>query len=352
LLILLTLGWYYPWAKARRLRFFYGHTRVAGHPLAFHGDPRKMLRGFALMAILTGAYSYASRTAGMANVVASLIMALIWPALMRASLQFRLANTSWRGIRFGFAGSMSGAYKVVLVPMAIMVGLLLLSILFVAVLPGALMPLAFVPAAIGAVAMVPYVWWRLKAYQHANYALGGLHTEFRARYKDMAGIFVKAGLLGLVSLVLAVSAMVLLKSQLARTTAGKGALGNWLTYLVPGILLTVLLVQLIQMPYFKARMQNLIWSQTGNRQVRFKSHLDPRQLMGVTVRNYALTVLTLGLYWPYASVNLARLQLESIVLHARHDLTGIISQLRAPSRKMQDAAGDAAADLMGMDIGL
>ena len=42
--------------------------------------------------------------------VAFLILCAVWPALWRASLQFRLGNTSWRGLRMRFEGSMSGAY--------------------------------------------------------------------------------------------------------------------------------------------------------------------------------------------------------------------------------------------------
>ncbi len=351
LLMVLTLGWYYPWARARKLRYFYSHTQVAGHPLAFHGEPRKMLRGFFLTVMLMSAYSFASRKPGFANIVATLIMALIWPALMRASLQFRLAHTSWRGLRFGFTGTLSGAYKVVLVPMAILVGLLLLGFLAGVLLPGRWKPLGGLPVALGAVAMVPYVWWRLKAYQHAHYALGSLHTEFRGRYKDMAGIFLKSALLGVACLVLAVAIMVFVGTEVLPAPRGQSTMSGWLLLILPGMVLTGVLLQLIQMPYFKARMQNLIWSQTGNRQVRFKSHLEPRDLMQVTVKNLGLTILTLGLYWPFAAVAMARTQLEAIVLHARHDLNGIVGQLRS-GRGRPDAAGDAAADLMGMDVGL
>lgn len=42
LLTLVTLGIYYPWAKVRRLRYFYGNTLVAGHALwTFTASPRR-----------------------------------------------------------------------------------------------------------------------------------------------------------------------------------------------------------------------------------------------------------------------------------------------------------------------
>src|SRR5262245_60263374 len=111
LLTVLTLGLYYPFAKVRRLRYFYGNTTLAGDEFDFHGNPWRMLRGFVLMAALGGAYALASRSSPWAALVALLLMAGIWPALFRASQQFRLANTSWRGLRFQFHGSTTGAYR-------------------------------------------------------------------------------------------------------------------------------------------------------------------------------------------------------------------------------------------------
>ncbi|MFN3304823.1 MAG: DUF898 family protein, partial [Roseateles sp.] len=99
LLILATLGLYLPFAKARRIRYFYANTLVDGQALSFHGDPWKMFRGFVLLILLMGAYSLAGRLSAVAALVAFLILCAVWPALWRASLQFRLGNTSWRGLR-------------------------------------------------------------------------------------------------------------------------------------------------------------------------------------------------------------------------------------------------------------
>ena len=68
-----------------------------------------------LMAALLLAYGLAGNVSETAGAIAGLILALVWPALLRASLQFRLAQTSWRGLRFSFRGSMKDAYMVFLV---------------------------------------------------------------------------------------------------------------------------------------------------------------------------------------------------------------------------------------------
>src|SRR5450830_737831 len=61
LLMLVTLGLYFPWAKVRRLRYFSGNTLIDGEPLGFHGDPKKMFKGFALVGVLFALYSVAGK---------------------------------------------------------------------------------------------------------------------------------------------------------------------------------------------------------------------------------------------------------------------------------------------------
>ena len=125
LLVLVTFTLYYPWAKVRRLRYFNGNTLIDGSPLGFHGDPRKMFRGYLLVGLLFVAYSVAGHFSVLAGVVALIVVAAIAPALLRSSMRFRLANTSWRGMRFVFSGSLDGAYRAmvpVFVPALVTVG--------------------------------------------------------------------------------------------------------------------------------------------------------------------------------------------------------------------------------------
>jgi len=96
------------------LRYFYGNTVVDGHPLGFHGEAKKMFKGFVLVAVLFACYGVAQNHSQTTSYVALLILAGLWPALLKSSLQFRMANTSWRGMRFGFVGDLPGAYKAVL----------------------------------------------------------------------------------------------------------------------------------------------------------------------------------------------------------------------------------------------
>jgi uncharacterized membrane protein YjgN (DUF898 family) len=72
-------------------------------------------------------------------------------------------------------------------------------------------------------------------------------------------------------------------------------------------------------------------------------------LLGLTLKNWLLMLLTLGLYWPFAAVATARMRCEAVSVRTRVDPESLIDQVRAGDN---DAAGDAAGDLFGIDIGL
>ena len=61
-----------------------------------------------------------------------------------------------------------------------------------------------------------------------------------------------------------------------------------------------------------------------------------------------LVVVTLGLYWPFAAIAIARLKLEAMGIVTRVDPEALATRARATEG---DAAGDAAGDLFGFDIG-
>ncbi len=198
LLMLVTLGIYYPWAKVRRLRYFYGNTVVDGAPLDFHGEPRKMLRGYALTGVLFMLYSAAGNFSPMAGLVALLLVAALWPALFKSSMQFRLANTSWRGLRFVFKGTLAGAYRALL-PLFVL-GLALVAVLTLAPAgaPASRASLVTGGAVLAAAVLAaPWLWWNLKSYQHNHYALGQLQTELRSTVGAFYMVFLKtAGVAG------------------------------------------------------------------------------------------------------------------------------------------------------------
>jgi uncharacterized membrane protein YjgN (DUF898 family) len=362
LLTLVTLGLYFPWAKVRRLRYFYGNTSVGEHPFDFHGEPRRMLRGFLLVGALVLLYGLSSKVSPVSGLIALVIVAALWPALLRASQQFRMANTSWRGLRFRFNGDMAGAYKAML-PLFVP-GVLTLAVTLFAgpqetAKPGATPSTAgaglVVLVALGAMLLLPLFLWMLKKYQHGHYALGQLQTELRTSAGSFYAVALKTLGVGLLA-ALAGAAVALVfggGSVFALMSGGGGKKGAASVATVVAIVIAVFLIYasiiLIVQPYVVSRLQNLVWGRTGSSQVRFESNLRFWPLFRLTLKNLLLTMLTLGLYWPFAKVAMARMRLEAVTVVTRLSPDELVGSLR---ERADDAAGDAAGDLFGIDIGL
>ena len=353
LLTLVTFGLYYPWAKVRRLRYFYGNTRLAGHAFDFHGDPKRMLRGYLLVGALFALYAFAGRVSPVAGVIALVILAAIWPALLRASQRFRLAQTSWRGLRFRFTGDTAGAYKALapgFVAAIVFVGVLTLAAPDeqaagrAAAVPGWLLP-SIVMLTLVFYAALPYTLWLLKRYQHDHYQYANLRTRFTAG----PGSFY---LLALKTAALLVGAMVVVGVAFAIATVGAagGRPGFGRFIFMAGVLLAAYAAVLFTLqPYITSRLQNLVWSRTESRSLGFASALGFWPLVRLTALNWILVVLTLGLYWPFAAVATARMRLAAVSVSVRTDLDALVAR---GAGTMNDAAGDAAADLFDVDIGM
>jgi uncharacterized membrane protein YjgN (DUF898 family) len=358
LLTLVTFGIYFPWAKVRKLRYFYGNTLVAGHPFDFHGDPKKMLRGYAIVSTLFIAYSVAVQFSPTAGGIALLVLVAIWPALLYAGQRFRLSQTSWRGLRFGFHGTLGGAYKAF---WPLLLPLVLLVPLFWQV--DALSRGASPRSAIGWVAAavfvgyaaIPLLMWSLKRWQHGGLGLGNVHARFTAGPWSFYAVWLKtmlvtiaaAGAFGAVVAVIYGIGDPL--AGLARQS-GQGGLRTLMW-----VLLAVLLVfgyaavLWVSKPYFASRMQNLVWNRTESTAIGFDSRLRFRPLLWLSVKNWLLIILTLGLYWPFAAIATAKMKLEAIDVLAHRDLDALV---RGEGELSKDAAGDAAGDVFGIDIGM
>jgi uncharacterized membrane protein YjgN (DUF898 family) len=367
LLTVVTLSLYLPFAKARRLAYFQGNTLVGGHALGFHGDPWKMFRGYLLVLALGITYSVASRISPMAALVAVGALAAVWPALWRASLQFRTANTSWRGVRLRFTGSLNDAYNAMLPAFlpAVLITVLALS-------GGEAEELENIAAGnermgmlIGfimlvSVAAIPWLVARVKRYQHGHYAYATEQTQLNVGAGPFYGLWFKSMGVSLLTmlgafvaaalLVVGVGGMALLQSIFSGSQGmGTGAGAAMGVVVVVCFGLIYLAMFAIPGPYVQSRFQNLLWGQTASPHLQFRSDLRLWPLGKRTVINLVLTVITLGLYRPFAAVAMAKLRLEAVSL----DVDGNVDDwVNTQNARMDDATGDLAGDFFGIDLGL
>lgn len=338
LITLCTLGIYSAWAKVRKTRYFWQNTRLDGHAFDYHGNPRAILIGRVVAVVLLVAYSFAfdiSRTAGLTMIV---VLCAVGPWLFMRAQRFRLVNTSWRGLRFGFDARVSEAYRVALPPL-----LIWFSSAIVTALASERIGL-FAAAGLTSLVMIPWMHHRLKAYQHDRARFGERSFSFIPATPAFYGVYFKAGVLAAAGVACGGIAMLGVFALSATAQTERMQLIAMATGFV-----VAMVGYLVAWPYFAARLQAVVWSHTRLGDVRFGTAIAAGPLFRITLKNVLLTVLTAGLYWPFAAVALARYRVECMRAESDQPLNALADATRAGPGL---AAGDAALDAFGLDIGL
>ena len=102
-------------------------------------------------------------------------------------------------------------------------------------------------------------------------------------------------------------------------------------------------------PFLAAKLQKVVWERTSLPGVRFRTEISAAALYALVFKNVALTLLTLGLYWPFAAVAIAKYRVEAFSAMSEVPIESIAASSHAAASA---AAGEGAADLFGLDIGL
>ena len=325
LLTVVTLGIYSAWAKVRRLQYFYRHTELAQTGFDFHGSPKRILLGRIIAFIMLVVYNMSVRLHSIWTLVVIVALAAVLPWLLRNSLRFRLYNTSWRGTRFHFRGTVGGAYRVFLLN-----SFLSLITLYI---------------------MVPFAHQRLKAYQHDNSWFGQTRFSFHARAGQfyllylmlLAGFLAFGILFGMAGLFSMLKPLMLAQQHQGGPVDPKPIL------MAVGIIYgAVILMSVIIGPVFHALMTNLVWSNTRLGEHRIECHMSPLKLTWVTASNLVMVVVTCGLFIPWAMVRMTRLHVESITFIPASDL----QEFSAAAPEDVGAVGAETANVFDFDIAL
>jgi len=338
LLTVVTLGIYSAWAKVQRLQYFYRNTRLDGDVFNYHGRPGAILKGRVVAFVLIYIYNFAAESSIIAGVLAAAVLAGAMPWLLAQAQRFRLHNTSYRGLRFRFLASTRESYAVFGVPLVVVFALLaVLSYLNHESRNGAEPGAGIIVLAVGCavlLALWPYQHFRFKRYQHAHCALGNTSSTFAGRASRFYAAYAIALLLLFVGVVVGIF-------FIAGFSGRSGLLATvGFVYIYASLLAFVQIVA--------ARVQNHVWNRTRLGPIGFASAVKPHRLVWIGLSNIVLTVLTVGLFTPFAAVRTARYKLEAVTVIAADDLTNFVGAASAEVA----AIGEGAADLLDVDFAL
>ena len=347
LLTILTLGVYSAWAKVRRLQYFYRNTSLDGAVFDYHGNPKAILKGRVLALLLVAAYKIAFEVSGPAALAVALVLIAAVPWLLARSLRFKMINSSYRGLRFHFAGSAAQAYKMLsLFP--VLAALILFYAWNMAVSStstGALGILVGVGLLLVALGTIPLGHFLLKRFQHDNAYFGQTPVFFHARAGDFFRVYGRAlGFLALGSFSMGAFGLLTRKLFLALQSTVFG----WL-FAVFYSAVSAYALYLFVRPYLESRIQNLVWNNTELGCNRFASDARAYDLFLLHASNLLAITFTLGLYQPFAAIRLMKYRIEHLRLVPDGDLEDFLAD---QSVDPAGAIGQEAGDLFDIEIAL
>lgn len=317
LLSIVTLGIYSAWAKVKSNKYLYSCTRLNGSTFDYHGNPIAILKGRIIAIAMIVAYNVALTTSLLLGGIIVLLFMAAMPWMVWRSLQFKLHNTSYRGVRFGFDGSAGRAYWVYLI-------------------------LPFLAAITMWIFLGPKMHHSLKKFQHTESRYGNRHFDFDAT----AGSFYKAYYIFFVPLIIGVFILGAVFTMAGTVLQAAFELDPATTPLVVSGL--IYLFMLLVLPVFMTMIQNLIWNHTSIGEHRFQSQLQWGRMTFITVTNLVAIVFTLGLFIPFAKVRMLRYRLESTSML----VAGSLDEFVAETDASVSATGEGVTDLLDFDLSL
>jgi uncharacterized membrane protein YjgN (DUF898 family) len=113
LLIAITLGIYYPWAKAKVSRYLHSETEFEGDTFVFHGTGKEMFIGFiksvgivilAYALVFVLAYLLGEVGALLGSLLLLVFFVLAIPYAIHGSMRYQTSRTSWNNVHWGYRG--------------------------------------------------------------------------------------------------------------------------------------------------------------------------------------------------------------------------------------------------------
>jgi len=372
LLILITLGVYYPWAKVRNQRYFYANTTLEGRNFEYHATGKQLLMGYIIAMVFLMVVSIVQNVSPIGALGAFLGLSIIIPWVVWRSLAFSMRMSSFSNVRFRFVGDLKGAY----INFMLLPGLLLLCIyggpslvlLWLITLPtsiGMEEGLLIATFAFVLIVLIVYLFAFLKN-KNTHYMVNGYRFgqgQFSTLLETQKFVKILLKTLGLAVLILmsiailTVFMMVLVggfPSLLNIFSQDASDILAWLLrHNIEGALglvyIAFLMATFILVAYFQSQVRQYVFANTVlNGKVNFSSSLTTISLAWLMMSNFLLVLVTLGLGTPWAKVRRAKLILKNTLVDVEHGIDGFITQ----QQDKQSALGEQIGDAFDVDIGI
>jgi uncharacterized membrane protein YjgN (DUF898 family) len=320
-LTLITLGIYSAWAKVRKQRYFYSHTRVDGEGFEYRANPIAILKGRLIAVAILAVFYGVGFVAPLWQLVLFIPLLIAAPWLIVRSLAFNAYNTAYRNVRFAFTGTYKTCLKLLL-------GYSLLTV---------------VTLGFG----YPFLSRRLTQFMMEGHAYGttrfvlaeGFKKPFVRPYFIVFGVSILLfiGLIGFIAVI----------SVMGAAEGGEG-MPQWVASAMFAGFVVFYALLFMQIAYIKARTTNVVWNHLHIGPARFESALRARDLLWLFISNFIVVVLTVGLAAPWAVVRMARYRAAKTALIA----AGSLDSFAQGEAQSLGATAAEVGEMLDFDIAL
>jgi len=358
-LTLVTLGIYSPWAKVRKLRYFYGNTYLDGSSFEFLGSPIAILKGRIIAVLAFASYWLAANFYPAANLVLLPVFAVFFPWVFVKTLTFRSRNSAYRNLTFSYHGGylqIAAAFF----GLPVLIAAVAVAIFFGAGVPLNLpgnspvklsaevagrvgMLLSFV--VLGASLAFPYFYYLQKRVFLAPRKFGDSAFTFEAGPAPFYRLMFK---LSFFSVVAMVAILIVLWLTGAFTKGMPGETVARPVYMPIIVALVVVLAQSLLFVTFITWTRNLVLSAVRIGEAQLGSRLRVGEIFLLYLTNIIAIVCTLGLLTPWAKVRLTRYQMSKTSLLAPQ---GTENFTGGPGQSAS-AVGEELADFFDLDLAI
>jgi uncharacterized membrane protein YjgN (DUF898 family) len=320
-LTLITFGFYGPWAKVRKLKYFHHNTVLAGSPFEYTADPWAIFKGRMIVLGLVIVFSLLSAVP-ILNILLYIGLACIVPRLILQTLRFRARYCEYRGLRFHFNGT---SWEIFLYS---------LLFRFLAIIPlGLLVPTA-------RAAERRYIMSQLQ-FGTSRFTGKTTSRDFWVAYLITLGLgaFLALPAIGVFALGI----------FLVASTAGDGGdAGTIMRFILIQVLGGAFYLAMLSVlgPLFQTLVGKATWNGATVGDATIEYNPDTVEVAKIAFVNGLLLVCTLGLAYPWCAVRLLRYKMSCLAVTSAE---GVQSFVGARREEVQ-ALGDQAADVLNMDL--
>ena len=316
-LTIVTLTLYSPWAKVRRMRYFYGNTYLQRRKFDYTGIPTRILVGRLIALALYGFFAASGNFSSVLQAVLVLAFIMCIPWLIRSTMRFQARNSKYHNSRFYFSAGMGRTY-------AVLLGCVLVTVLTL----GLLYPLA--------------LYW-YKRYQLNHLYIGQLKFQLNVDFGEIfaAILLPMIFFIGLIMVAVAVMMAFILGGN-ASGFDGLKLIGMFIAGLC--YIIGLFYVR----PLIHGYLFRAIWSHVQIGHSILQTRCNPWRFAWIQLVNLVAMMLSLGLLYPWAQIRMYRYKIESMQLVFNDNPQQLLNMAQTDPH----AIGEEMADIFDIDVSL